>query len=330
MINKSAIYLGYTLAEILVVLMIVIILGGLGAYSFSGLRDTVLVKQNIEEIKQDLQLVQQKAMLLEKKSDEYWIYGVGIDFGGIKDGKYTYFKWCSPFAAFGDPMTRSEIIGYSSEIGNGKIGYLTPNNGANGLLPVDSQYLNQSFCDTANSKSLVSFPGMEEGKINAGFEMGLINDARYVVFESVTGRVFLYKDDGWPINYDENGTYNPEYVLGLAIVRNRGQVADIIKISSLSGAVKQYSINDRENAEFLSQIRTILNAQPKVNENPNSNPVVDPIGDETNPVADPVVDQTNPHLPKPVDTSDPNIIWVLPGDIKNKVILPYPPDTQTE
>lgn len=325
MINKSAIYLGYTLAEILVVLMIVIILGGLGAYSFSGLRDTVLVKQNIEEIKQDLQLVQQKAMLLEKKSDEYWIYGVGIDFGGIKDGKYTYFKWCSPFAAFGPSRTRSQIVGYSSE--DGDIGAPLGDGTFNGVLPVTNMHLNESVCDSTLLNSMVSFPGMEEGKINAGFEMGLINGARYVLFESVTGRVFLYNESGWPINYEEDGTYIPDYVLGLAIVRNRGQAADLIEISSLSGAVKHYTLNDRDNAELLTQIRTILNAQPVVEE---GDPVVeeDPVIDENpvfDPVVDPIGDVTNPILPEPVDISDPDVIWVLPNDGGLDEITVMPP-----
>jgi type II secretory pathway pseudopilin PulG len=68
--TKLAQYRGYTLAEVLIVLMVMIVLGGLGIYSFGGMRDTVLVKQNIEEIKQDLRLAQQKAMLLEKSREK--------------------------------------------------------------------------------------------------------------------------------------------------------------------------------------------------------------------------------------------------------------------
>ncbi len=304
MFKKSAFYYGYTLAEILVVLMIVIILGGMGAYSFSGLRDTILVKQNIEEIKQDMQLVQQKAMLIEKRSDEGWIYGIGIDFSHVNEGRYTFFKWCSPFPSYGDPATRSEIIAYNPDLGD--IGYPLGDGTFNGILPTDQEhvFLEESFCDPTLGTAVVSMPGLEEGKINAGFNIGLLNDARYVVFEAVTGRVFLYKSDGWPINYNESGEYDPAPVLGIVIMRNQGQMADVLQIGSLSGAVTQSTVKDPEILEYIIPETPI-----------DLDPVPDPTEEEP-----PFI-----HPPAPIDLEDPIDNWILPVLPEYNEIDPYRP-----
>lgn len=246
--EKSALYQGYTLAEVLVVLMIVIILGGIGAYSFSGLRDSVLVKQNIEEIKQDLQLVQQKAMLVEKRDGEGWIYGIGIDFTDVSNGRYTFFKWCSPFTAYGDIRTRSEILAYDpgQSIGN------PTSYGPNAQLPLNEEWESSGLCnrnagfpDSTISSYLTIMPGIEEGKIHTGFKIKLVGDASYIVFETVTGRVFLYDSDGMPVSYSPNGVYIPNKLFALEILRNRGMIADVIRVYPLSGAVS-HDIEERK------------------------------------------------------------------------------------
>lgn len=247
MLKKPALYSGYTLAEVLVVLMVVIILGALGASAFGGLRDSVLGKQNIEDIKQDLQLVQQKAMLLEKKSDEGWIYGIGIDFTEISEGKYTFFKWCSPFAEYGDKRTRSEILAHDNEQ---NIGYNDVNYGSNASLPVNDIEPG-GLCNREPGPSyLTTMPGLEEGKLNAGFDISLLNGASYVVFESVTGRVFLYNQAedlnpyGLPFSYNEDGEYLDNGPLIIEIHRNQGKITDQIKIFPLSGAVSHEVVEE--------------------------------------------------------------------------------------
>ena len=269
MSKKAALYKGYTLAEVLVVLMIVIILGGLGAYSFGGLRDSVLVKQNIEEIKQDLQLIQQKAMLLEKKESEGWIYGIGIDFSEIHEGKYTFFKWCSPFSSYGDIRTRSEILAYDSsqDIGQNTI------YGPNAALPLE-EWEQSGLCNRPENPGgqtsyLTPMSGLEDGKINMGFNMGLINSATYLIFESVTGRVFLYDSSGMPINYTLGGVYIPDRVLGITIFRNRGNMADLIQISPLSGAVSHDVIQDAETLNLLRQAVLIPESEDEEIVNPD-------------------------------------------------------------
>jgi type II secretory pathway pseudopilin PulG len=252
---RSAQYSGYTLGEVLVVLMIVIILGSAGAFSFGGLRDSVLVKQGIEDIKQDLQLTQQKAMLIEKKENEWWIYGIGIDFTEISEGKYTFVKWCSPFSTYGHAITRSEIIAYDKEssIGTNLAGGL----GLNAVLPV-SPLDPSGFCNDRGQSYMTNMPGLEEGKLTAGFDIGLLSSgdeahvtASYVVFEAVTGRVFLYDEEGVPISYMSDGTYLPERKLELLISRNRGAMADHISVASLSGTVSHDVIKEKSEIDSL-------------------------------------------------------------------------------
>ena len=252
MSKKAALYNGYTLAEVLVVLMIVIILGGVGAYSFGGLRDSILVKQNIEGIKQDLQLIQQKTMLLEKKEREGWIYGIGVDFSRIHEGKYTFFKWCSPFSSYGDIRTRSEILAHDP---SDDIGTTTPY-GPNAALPLN-EWDTSGLCtrDTIIpiSSYLTPMPGLEDGQINMGFNMGLISSATYLVYESVTGRAFLYDSSGMPVNFTKEGQYIPDRLLGITIFRNRGDIADLLQISPLSGSVSHEVIQDSETLNRLRQ-----------------------------------------------------------------------------
>lgn len=255
---KSAQYLGYTLGEVLVVLMIVIILGSLGAFSFGGLRDTVLVKQGIEDIKQDLQLVQQKAMLLEKKEGENWIYGIGIDFTDISEGKYTFVKWCSPFASYGNSVTRSEILAYNDEfaIGTNDIPY-----GLNAYLPYNETETG-GLCNRSTAipgpSYITNMPGLEEGKLTAGFDMSLLYSdsentvfASYVIYEAVTGRVFLYDSSGAPLNYQGDGEYIPGRQFEFVIFRNRGGIADHIKVAPLSGTVTHNIVEDSAGINIL-------------------------------------------------------------------------------
>ncbi len=249
MSRKSAYYLGYTLAEMLVVLMVIVILGALGISSFGGLRDTVLVKQNIEDVKQDLQLIQQKAMLLERRETEGWIYGIGIDFREIESGKYTFIKWCSPFSSYGDIRTRSEIIGFNPEKTIGELDFVSGvDNKLNATLPLGENFDTTGFCDGERKQSYVTkMFGLENGKMNMGFDISLTSEVSFVIFEAVTGRAFLYDNNGIPVNYDTKGTFlSDENTLGIIIFRNRGEMADLIEISSLSGGVSHTVVETKD------------------------------------------------------------------------------------
>lgn len=111
---------GFSLIEMLIVMSIIIILGSFGAGAFLGFRETALVREDVETLKQDVQLAQHLAMNMKKGDEQFWVYGIGIDLGDIStNGNYRFFKWCSEFRDFGDTLTKSEIIAYdpSKELG---------------------------------------------------------------------------------------------------------------------------------------------------------------------------------------------------------------------
>lgn len=114
---------GYTLLEMLLVMAIVVVLGAFGVGGFIGVRETMVAKENVEILQQDIRSARLNSMLLEKGSDENWLYGVGIDLESLNsDGEYVFFKWCSPFEDFGDELTKSELPGWDSSY---EIGYNT-------------------------------------------------------------------------------------------------------------------------------------------------------------------------------------------------------------
>lgn len=73
----------FSLVEMLLVIAIFVIFGAFGAGGFLGFRETMFVKENVEIIKQDILLVQQKSMLLEREPGDNWLYGIGIDFSNL-------------------------------------------------------------------------------------------------------------------------------------------------------------------------------------------------------------------------------------------------------
>jgi type II secretory pathway pseudopilin PulG len=192
-------YTAFTLLEMLVVMGIMMILMGMTFTSFSGLQDTVKMNEYMLNMEQDIRSVQRASMLLERNTEENWLYGLGIDFSKLKEedgGVYTTFKWCTPYGDYGDPSTRGKVPGYSE-------GDLTLD-GAK--LPVGD--IGTGLCAGSENtlKILLGYtteltPPKSEVIFNPD------SSARYVVFESVTGRAFFYDEDGELLNYffDDNG-----------------------------------------------------------------------------------------------------------------------------
>jgi type II secretory pathway pseudopilin PulG len=190
-------YTAFTLLEMLVVMGIMMILMGMTFTSFSGLQDTVKMNEYMLNMEQDIRSVQRAAMLLERNTEENWLYGLGIDFSKLKEedgGVYTTFKWCSPYGDYGDPSTRGKVPGYSEG----------DNDLEEAKLPVGD--IGTGLCDGFDNtlKILLGYTTeLTPPKSTVDFN----STARYVVFESVTGRAFFYNEDGELLNYffDDNG-----------------------------------------------------------------------------------------------------------------------------
>ncbi len=216
--------------------------------SFSGLQNTVKMNEYVLTLEQDIRSVQRAAMLLERNSGEKWIYGLGIDFSNIEntDGKYTVFKWCSPFDDYGNIATRSALPAYDpNDDLNTSMGY---GNDKNGYINVSGGMLANNNCElSAYSSTLRILSGYTQSSTTPKSKISIapINSnayARYVIFESVSGRAFFYDKDGVLLNFDSTGKLveNPESFVITIDPYSEGNTR-VISIGNLSGKVTMQS-----------------------------------------------------------------------------------------
>lgn len=188
-------YSAYTLLELLVVLSIFAVIGGMTFASFDGLQNTVKMNEYMLNLEQDVRTVQREAMLLERTPGEDWLYGLGIDFTETTaTGAHQVFKWCSPFPDYGDTKTKSKLPAYDPAVNLGV--------GRNGYLPTDRTIGSSSSC---NGDGLAILPGYDASKDFPKSEIAIDNGIGYIVFESISGRAFFYNMDGELVNYAADG-----------------------------------------------------------------------------------------------------------------------------
>jgi prepilin-type N-terminal cleavage/methylation domain-containing protein len=170
---------GFTLIEVLVVMIILSLLISLGWAGFIGLRTNMMLHQTAITFKAEVVNGQRAAMLLDREIGQAWSYGVVLDlthFSGSAGDEQTYSisKWCSSapnYVAF-DPVKNLD---------------------KDPIIPPRS-------CDENN---IGLFP--LEGKAELNLQAGKMNtcvtpsDVSYIVFESVNGRLHFYKSTGEPI-----------------------------------------------------------------------------------------------------------------------------------
>ncbi len=202
----------------------------MGVGGYIGTRETLVARENIEVLKQDIRSARLKAMLLKKGIDSNWLYGIGIDFSEINNGKYKVMKWCSPFEDFGNAITRSKVLGWDSgkKIGDGTPPLL------NGYLPVTPY--TDSCINGQSSLSLMTGDNKVE-LIKVKNDISIIGDARYLVFEALTGRAFFYDSLGVPINYSGMGVYDGTKLLDIVLTRKRSSKYDVLSIYPESGLI---------------------------------------------------------------------------------------------
>ncbi len=195
-------YSAFTLIEMLVVMIILIVLGALSYAAYQDMHTTIRINEYASVLEENIRRVQREAMLLKREPGENWIYGLGIDFSKIdkKDtfGEYKVFKWCAEDMDYGGPKTISDIPGYDSSQG-----YHWSYNGG---LPYKLDP--QGKCLGTNSrKELKGYDiGLKPPKGEIGLSQNLANmngamnymslSTQYILFESVTGRAFFYNIGG--------------------------------------------------------------------------------------------------------------------------------------
>ena len=217
--------------------------------AFGGLRNTIRMNEYMLNLEQDIRLVQRAAMLLERNPLENWLYGVGIDFTKVtyddSAGNYRVFKWCSPYPDHGHISTRSNIPGFVPPDFLSDDLDIDPE--VNGNLPLPTDVSKEFDFPIGLCDSSMLFPG--EIYLLSGYSKPMappvsnitfLGEARFVLFESVSGRAFLYNDNGELLNYDQEGNPSPSAIPDLTIqfrpVRGTGKTREIT-IMNLSGKI---------------------------------------------------------------------------------------------
>ena len=202
----------YTLMEVMVVMIIMIILLGLSFSSYTSFTEATKFNEDVSVLQHDILIIQRASMLMQRNEDEDWIYGLVIDFGGIKnnhDGTYDFYKWCSPSPDFTAEEKNSE---YPAQGG-----------------PIPSIYTSISEC-TEGTNRLVKLIGYGYGSLNLGDDIHIDSNVKFLVFESVSGRAFLYGEDNQRIE-------DPNIDLEIVFDKNYGQ-SKILTVKNLTGRTK--------------------------------------------------------------------------------------------
>lgn len=228
-------YPAYTLIEMLVVLTIFIVLAALGMSAFEGFRDTITLNEDIDKMKQTIRGAQRSAMFLDRRSNERWLYGIGVDFTEIDgDGSYRVFKWCAPFDEYGDIRSKQNVPHFNPSAALGV---------NNGNIP--TTYSQSSFCAREEGTSeVIKMQNTIDIELGANFTPSLRdignNTPAYLLFESVSGKAFFYnRSNGSVLNYDVNGDLVSNPVNLILDIRspNTGRLKTIT-IFNISGKVK--------------------------------------------------------------------------------------------
>ena len=238
-------YSAYTLLELLVVMSILVVLGSISFASFSGLENTIKMNEYTITLEQNIQSVQRASMLLERNSGENWLYGIGIDFGNLGDsGKYTVFKWCSPFSDYGNARTKASLPNYDS---SHDLGSSIPNDSGmsefNAYMPSIPSITNSAICGSSVTSSELRLLTGYDSSIDTPKSTITVSAIsgnqypRYVLFESVSGRAFFYDRNGVLLNYDTKGKLKSTDPFVITIVPEGKGSTRIITIGNLSGKV---------------------------------------------------------------------------------------------
>lgn len=211
--------------EMLVVMTIMIILLSVGFTAYASFTETTKYNQDVADLEQDIIIIQRAAMLLERDPQEYWVYGVGIDFGGLSQvpstGEYRFFKWCSEFEGFGHSWTKGRYPRYDDD-----------DDTVNGQI-LNTSLMDASTCDATTENRLLPLSTYGTGDLSLQEDVSISSDIRFLLFESVSGRAFLYDTDGNLID-------DPTIDLEIHFSKNFGD-AKVLQIENLTGRTKVYT-----------------------------------------------------------------------------------------
>ena len=165
---------GFSLIEILVVMIVITALIAISWAGFYGLRRSMILHQTAESFRSDVIYAQRSSMLLDRSYGENWIRGIGVNLNNLSDSEpiYSLFKWCTISSQYTDfnPGTQSVPEDYD------------PN------CRTDAKHF-------VAGKQEVPLAGGRKVEVCVEMENSTV-DVGYIVFESVTGLVHFFDDTG--------------------------------------------------------------------------------------------------------------------------------------
>ncbi|GEM_PF-4386435 len=202
-------YSGATLVEMIVVMGVMIILFGIVFSAFSSLLNVNAVNEVTLEITQDIRRAQRSAMMVERRSDDRWVYGVGIDFGNITDEdnpSYTVFKFCAPESRFdGSNVRHTSDVPFNND-------FMHPAGGREFFGSVNLEDTCTGEPATIGANHIPNRENKREISLeeynNLNFEFSEGNNREIVFFQSVTGKAFMYTGatgPGWVWGWGSGG-----------------------------------------------------------------------------------------------------------------------------
>lgn len=233
-------YEAFTIIELLLVMSIFVVLFAISLASYRGIQSTTQRNQTTLTLVNDVHTAQRLAVLLTKEKDQKWPYGIGLDFsqvpenGHIENVEYYIFRWCSPVLDPDTQLTKGRYPNFHKD---------TSESG----IPVGSNKYNSNACNASSS--------LCDGKDSCYLEkiLGIDNIVRsfnksvqvnrgkvaYVLFESVTGRVFFYDNSGKLLNYDADGNFNSTDPVSFELwITSVDGLSKKITISPISGRIE--------------------------------------------------------------------------------------------
>ena len=197
-------YKAFTLIEMMLVMAISIILFSLVTASYRGVQSTMLRNETELALIQDIHSVQRMSLLLSRPSNEKWPYGIGLDLsqipesGHVNNVEYFIFRWCSPVIDPDNPLIHGKFPNFHSNPSSSKLPAGLYNNDA------------CKKTTTCNNDSCALEKILGTDNVVRIFKKGVQvnrNNVAYILFESITGRVFFYDSAGNLLNYDGSGDF---------------------------------------------------------------------------------------------------------------------------
>lgn len=217
------------MVELLVVMTIMVLLMGISAAGYNGLRTTMILKQSTENLRSDIMYAKRASMLIKRDSSENWIKGVGIDLASMHGSEpgYRIFKWCSNDIFYED---------YEGE-------FSTTFNSVITAVPTDDY----GTCEGIGTAELVGIPGylrVSPAASSLGFKASPSNQIRFVMFETPTGKTRYYDCNGDLYEADQSVKFI--YTYGLRAYEMEITTNGEINVGKYEGEVPESEICDGE------------------------------------------------------------------------------------